>query len=95
MTIIDLVVSPDLEKQQDQCFIDHGIDQLQGILADLSRRDRELMELRYGINELGTKTYQGISQIINISKQRVRQIESKCLRKMRSKIDPIRRARDP
>tara|TARA_R100000781_G_scaffold25336_1_gene18709 strand:- start:3681 stop:4586 length:906 start_codon:yes stop_codon:yes gene_type:complete len=89
MTILDLIVSPDLEKQQEQLEIDHGIEQLEDLLAGLSERDRWCMELRFGIDELGPMTYQSIGQMLNISRERVRQIEAKCLKKMRSKIDPI------
>jgi len=89
-TILDFIVDPDLEKQQEQIEIDHGIDQLEELLAELPERDRWAMELRYGIDELGPMTYQSIGQMLNISRERVRQIEAKCLKRMRRKIDPIR-----
>ena len=88
-TILDLIVSNDLVKQQEQMEIDFGIDQLEGLLAALPERDRWCMELRYGIDELGPMTYQAIGQILNISRERVRQIEANCLKKMRLKLDPI------
>ena len=88
--ILDFIVDPDLEKQQEQIEIDHGIDQLEGLLAELPERDRWCMELRYGIDELGPMTYQAIAQIMDISRERVRQIEAQCLKRMRRKLDPIR-----
>lgn len=58
-----------------------------GILSDaldrLSFRERKIVELRFGLEGKDPKTLEDIGRAFNITKERVRQIESVCLEKMR------------
>ena len=53
------------------------------MLATLSPREAEVMYLRYGFDNGQAKTLQEIGQRFNITRERVRQIENKALRKLR------------
>jgi len=56
---------------------------LEGVLATLSPRERDVLRLRYGIDDGRMKTLEEIGQIFDVTRERIRQIEAKALRKLR------------
>ena len=56
---------------------------LEGVLATLSPRERDVLRLRYGLDDGRMKTPEEIGQIFDVTRERIRQIEAKALRKLR------------
>ena len=58
-------------------------EQLQAVLATLSPREAEVIRLRYGLYNGRALTLEEVGQRFNITRERIRQIEAKALRKLR------------
>ncbi|MEM6446218.1 MAG: RNA polymerase sigma factor RpoD [Cyanobacteria bacterium P01_D01_bin.123] len=56
---------------------------LESVLDTLSPRERDVLKLRYGLDDGRMKTLEEIGQIFNVTRERIRQIEAKALRKLR------------
>jgi RNA polymerase primary sigma factor len=54
------------------------------VLASLPRREREVLEMRYGITGDRVRTLDEVGRAFNITRERVRQIESRTLKKLQS-----------
>jgi RNA polymerase primary sigma factor len=52
-------------------------------LAELPERERRVLELRFGLDDDQPKTLREIGEILGLSRERVRQIESRALNKLR------------
>jgi RNA polymerase primary sigma factor len=59
-------------------------------LLGLHERERQVIELRFGLEDGTSHTLEEIAQLFNITRERVRQIEAKALRKLRH---PLRSGR--
>ena len=55
-------------------------------LADLSYREREIIRLRYGLADGYAYTLEEVGKIFKITRERVRQIEAKAIRKLRHPV---------
>ena len=58
-------------------------EQVKNALAVLSDREREVLELRFGLIDGKDHTLEEVGQYFNVTRERVRQIEAKALRKLR------------
>jgi RNA polymerase primary sigma factor len=61
-------------------------EQLEKILSTLKSREAEVIRLRFGINKPYPYTLEEVGNIFNITRERVRQIEAKALRKLRHPV---------
>jgi len=52
-------------------------------LASLTERERDILELRFGINKERSYTLEEVGGMYNLTRERIRQIEGKALRKLR------------
>jgi RNA polymerase primary sigma factor len=59
------------------------IDRLNSVLDHLSDREREIIRLRYGLTDGQHYTLTEIGKIYDLSRERVRQIQAKAMRKLR------------
>ncbi len=57
------------------------------VLACLPRREREVIEMRYGISGGRARTLEEVGQAFNITRERVRQIENRTLKKLQTLPD--------
>lgn len=60
-----------------------SLEYLDRLLMVLSNKEREIIEMRYGLYGSNKKTLREVGQIMDITRERVRQIEVKALQKMR------------
>ena len=58
-------------------------EQLQLVLGTLSGREREVVDYRFGLSDGYSRTLEEVGRFFNVTRERVRQIESKALRKLR------------
>ena len=58
-------------------------EQVQNALAALSERERQVLELRFGLVDGKDHTLEEVSRYFNVTRERIRQIEAKALRKLR------------
>jgi RNA polymerase primary sigma factor len=58
-------------------------DKLGDVLCSLNERERQVLELRFGIGDGNARTLEEVGQQFRVTRERVRQIEAKALRKMR------------
>ncbi|MEO1131606.1 MAG: RNA polymerase sigma factor SigC [Cyanobacteria bacterium J06639_1] len=63
---------------------------LQALLTDLTTRERDVIQMRFGLNDGRTYSLAEIGRALDLSRERVRQIEAKALQKLRQ---PKRRNR--
>jgi len=57
-------------------------EKLEQVLRTLSYREREIIKLRYGIGDGYTYTLEEVGRIFKVTRERVRQVETKALRKL-------------
>ncbi len=67
----DSLISQDLTTQVDKA------------LATLSKKEKEILRLRFGIGEEGEHTLEEVGRRFAVTRERIRQIEAKALRKLR------------
>ncbi len=58
-------------------------EEISSVLSTLDERERKILELRFGIHDGSTRTLEEVGSEFNVTRERVRQIESKALRKLR------------
>jgi RNA polymerase primary sigma factor len=61
-------------------------EQMQDILGQLSQREREVLEMRFGLSDGTSRTLEEVGQYFGVTRERIRQIEAKALRKLRHPI---------
>ena len=58
-------------------------EELYSILKDLNDREEKVIRLRYGLDDNCPKTLEEVGKIFNVTRERIRQIEAKALKKLR------------
>jgi RNA polymerase primary sigma factor len=58
-------------------------DKLNEVLGSLTPRERQVLEMRFGLIDGSPRTLEEVGRHFNVTRERIRQIEAKALRKMR------------
>ncbi len=66
-------------------------EQIEDMLSNLSEREREVLHYRFGLEDGHSYTLEEVGKKFNVTRERIRQIEAKALRKLRQ---PSRRLKD-
>jgi RNA polymerase primary sigma factor len=74
----DKILSPDQESSRRILS-----DQVKEILADLSLKERKILEMRHGLTDGVTHTLEEVGKEFEVTRERIRQIEAKALQKLR------------
>ncbi|NJB66880.1 RNA polymerase primary sigma factor [Desulfobaculum xiamenense] len=64
-------------------------EQIASVLSDLTPREEQVLRKRFGIGEKSDHTLEEVGKLFNVTRERIRQIEAKALRKLRH---PVRSA---
>ena len=58
-------------------------EELRGVLSTLTEREEKVLRLRFGLDDGQSRTLEEVGQIFGVTRERIRQIEAKALRKLR------------
>ncbi|HHV79305.1 MAG TPA: RNA polymerase sigma factor RpoD [Firmicutes bacterium] len=58
-------------------------EQLEGVLDTLTEREQNVLKLRFGLEDGRSRTLEEVGQVFGVTRERIRQIEAKALRKLR------------
>jgi RNA polymerase primary sigma factor len=58
-------------------------EQICGVLASLTKRERKVLQLRFGLEDGRSRTLEEVGREFGVTRERIRQIETKALRKLR------------
>jgi RNA polymerase primary sigma factor len=61
-------------------------DKIEDLLKTLTYREREIIRLRYGLGDGYTYTLEEVGRIFRVTRERVRQIEAKAVRKLQNPV---------
>ena len=59
------------------------VNTLESVLSTLDEREATIIKMRFGLDGKGSRTLGEVGEILNLSKERIRQLETKALRKLR------------
>ena len=59
---------------------------IETLLQDLKERERQVIELRFGLKDGHPRTLEEVGKEFNVTRERIRQIEAKALRKLRNPV---------
>ncbi len=81
--LASLIMDVDSPSPVQQAELNILKEQIQDVLSELHQRERDVISLRFGINDGHPRTLEEVGNFFNITRERVRQIEAKALRKLR------------
>ena len=58
-------------------------EQIKGVLCTLTSREQRILQLRFGLEDGRSRTLEEVGIEFNVTRERIRQIEAKALRKLR------------
>jgi RNA polymerase primary sigma factor len=87
VSLIDVLADQSPEPSEVACE-DEACELIQTVLQDLLPREREIITLRFGLDRVAERTLEEIGQKFNLTRERIRQIEAKALKKL---MHPVRR----
>ena len=64
-------------------YADYVITQMEEILDGLNEREKRVLVMRFGLEDGMPRTLEDVGKEFNVTRERVRQIEAKALRKLR------------
>jgi RNA polymerase primary sigma factor len=82
-SLSDFIADTSTEDPQDLASASVLKERLREVLASLNQRERDVLESRFGLRDGRPQTLEELGRKYQITRERVRQIEAKALRKMR------------
>ncbi|MDR2386939.1 MAG: RNA polymerase sigma factor RpoD [Deltaproteobacteria bacterium] len=79
----DFIVDTNGQSTTDKVIIENLIEQANQVLSTLSKREEKVVRMRFGIGENSDHTLEEVGQEFNVTRERIRQIEAKALKKLR------------
>ena len=62
-------------------------EQLEDVLDTLTDREENVLRLRFGLDDGRTRTLEEVGKVFGVTRERIRQIEAKALRKLRHLVE--------
>ena len=84
-TIADFIADENTPQPEDIANRDYLSKQIQEVLSTLSDRERKVIELRFGLQDGVARTLEEVGREFKVTRERIRQIESKALKKLKNK----------
>ena len=82
-SIGDFIEDKSAENPMEEAGLSMLREKLRDVLGTLPEREREVLELRFGLKDGQPRTLEEVGRQFNVTRERVRQIEAKALRRIR------------
>jgi RNA polymerase primary sigma factor len=79
----DFIEDKDVENPSNQTAFKLLQEQLRGVLSTLPPREQEVLRMRFGLDDGYSLTLEEVGLYFNVTRERIRQIEAKALRRLR------------
>jgi len=79
----DFIEDKNSVNPQDAVIYENLAEQTRQVLATLAPREERVLKMRFGIGERANHTLEEVGQDFDVTRERIRQIEAKALRKLR------------
>ncbi len=79
----DFIEDKDVENPANQTAFKLLQEQLRGVLSTLPPREQEVLKMRFGLDDGYSLTLEEVGLYFNVTRERIRQIEAKALRRLR------------
>ncbi|MBQ1475962.1 MAG: RNA polymerase sigma factor RpoD [Firmicutes bacterium] len=79
----DFIPDEDVPSPADAAAFSMLKEQLDEVLSTLTDREQEVLRLRFGLDDGRQRTLEEVGQMFKVTRERIRQIEAKALRKLR------------
>jgi RNA polymerase primary sigma factor len=79
----DFIEDKDVENPASQTAFTLLQEQLSGVLSTLPAREQEVLKMRFGLDDGYSLTLEEVGLYFNVTRERIRQIEAKALRRLR------------
>jgi RNA polymerase primary sigma factor len=79
----DFIEDKSAVSPQDAIMSNNLAENARRVLATLSPREEQVLKMRFGIGERANHTLEEVGQDFDVTRERIRQIEAKALRKLR------------
>jgi RNA polymerase primary sigma factor len=79
----DFIEDKDVVSPQDAAISSSMASQIKRVLSTLSKREEQILRMRFGIGEKHDHTLEEVGQDFNVTRERIRQIEVKALKKLK------------
>jgi RNA polymerase primary sigma factor len=83
ISLSDFVVDRSEETPADAALRSMVRSKIADILSTVSARERDVMVMRYGLLDGQPRTLEEVAQLFQVTRERIRQIEQKCLKKLK------------
>ena len=80
-----MIADPNAETSEELLIKQFMREDLEKVLNSLNPREKQVIRWRYGLEDGRTKTLQEIGELMGVSRERIRQIESCAFRKLKNK----------
>lgn len=81
----EVIADPDAETAEEQLLKEFMKKDLEEALDSLNPRERQVVRWRFGMDDGRSKTLQEIGEMLGVSRERIRQIESSAFKKLKNK----------
>ncbi|WP_054950011.1 RNA polymerase sigma factor RpoD [Numidum massiliense] len=79
----DFIEDQDVQAPADAAAYELLKEQLEDVLDTLTEREENVLRLRFGLDDGRTRTLEEVGKVFGVTRERIRQIEAKALRKLR------------
>ena len=79
----DFIEDPDADAPEDVAAYEMLREQMKDILDTLTDREENVLRLRFGLDDGRSRTLEEVGKVFGVTRERIRQIEAKALRKLR------------
>lgn len=84
----DFIEDRTIEKPEEMSILETLKEKVLEALGYLSERERKVLEMRFGISMDAEHTLEEVGRVFNVTRERIRQIEAKALKKLRYPPNP-------
>jgi RNA polymerase primary sigma factor len=82
-SLLERLIDSEASNPEDDAIERESLDMLSMLMAWLSPQEKMIIEKRFGLTDGVTSTLQEIGQELHITRERVRQLEARALRKLK------------